>query len=164
MGYLNMNVPKWHLRKVVISDRTGVYAKGLLFIFLFFKIFYCISTDILGAIQKCQHFHECTNSTPFRVPLLPLFQVYRPTFWSSKTRSHASQLYNATTKINPSSKPAVWQIISLAMVCTLVKMLTVMDGPLLDIYSGNLEAIAFLYGWLLSWYGNVTGELPFTLQ
>ncbi len=35
----------------------------------------------LGVIQKCQHFHECKNSTPFHTPPL---QVYRPTILVSK--------------------------------------------------------------------------------
>ncbi len=39
----------------------------------------------LEAIQKCQHFHECTNSTLFQTPPPPP-KVYRPTFWGSKTR------------------------------------------------------------------------------
>ncbi len=38
----------------------------------------------LGVIQKCQHFHECTNSTLFQTPSPPPLQVYRPTFLVSK--------------------------------------------------------------------------------
>ncbi len=34
----------------------------------------------LGAIQKCQHLHEFTNSTLFQTPPI---QVYRPTFLAS---------------------------------------------------------------------------------
>ncbi len=37
------------------------------------------------AIQKCQYFYECTNSTLFQTPTWPP-KVYRPTFWGSKTR------------------------------------------------------------------------------
>ncbi len=42
-----------------------------------------IQLYILGAIQKCQHFHECTNSTHFHTSSP---KVYRPICLGSKTR------------------------------------------------------------------------------
>ncbi len=43
-------------------------------------------------------------------------KVYRQTFWGSKTSVSSSTIFDcATTKINSSSKPAMWQIIPLGM-------------------------------------------------
>ncbi len=48
------------------------------------------------------------------IPSFP--KMYKPTFWGFKTILGITQHYiYCTTKINSSSKPAMWQIIHLAM-------------------------------------------------
>ncbi len=57
----------------------------------------------LGAIQKCQHFHECTNSTLFQTPSPPTLLVYRPTFLGSTIWVSRSIIFIVKQqKINPS--------------------------------------------------------------
>ncbi len=64
----------------------------------------------LGAIQKCQHFHECTNYI-FSDPLPPPLQVYSPTFLVSKICVSRITFIVQQQKINPYFKP-VWYVTS----------------------------------------------------
>ncbi len=63
-------------RKNCLSKKNWFWTKGV--------YCSCLFLTNLGVIQKCQHFHEYTNSTLFHTPFSPPLEVYRPTFLSSK--------------------------------------------------------------------------------
>ncbi len=60
----------------------------------------------LGDIQKCQHFHECTNSTLFQTPSPSRLSVQTNIF-GFQNMGFIYNIYYATIKINPSFKP-IW--------------------------------------------------------
>ncbi len=56
----------------------------------------------LEAIQKCQHFHECINSTHFQTPLHHL--SIQTNMLGSQNKGLMKHIYYATIKISMSSK------------------------------------------------------------
>ncbi len=82
------------------------------------------------AVHKCQHFHDCTNHTLSETPTLSTLSKKNSThqhFLSAKN-SHENNKKNQAKKLKVYgiSDPCPLQKY---MVCTLVKMLTFMDGP-----------------------------------
>ncbi len=67
---------------------------------------------------KCtdQHFHECTQRVHFFRPLpLSLSSAQTNIFGFQNKGLTQHNIYCVTTKINPSSEPAMWQMIPLAV-------------------------------------------------
>ncbi len=62
----------------------------------------------LSTIQKCQHFHQCTNSTFFQTPP-PSPPSVQTNIFAFQNMSFLHNIYYATTEINPSFKP-IWYV------------------------------------------------------
>ncbi len=92
----------------IILKRTIHEAKKIFYDALFTKFkndirgMWKTINDILGAIQKCQHFHECTNSTLFQTPSPRNVQTNILSFQNMGINQN---IYCATTNINPYFKP-----------------------------------------------------------
>ncbi len=74
-----------------------------------------IFLGVLGAIQKCQKdFMSVQTVHFFRAPPFPL-KCTDQHFWVPKQGSYAAQHLLCNNKSNPSSEPALWQMIPLAV-------------------------------------------------
>ncbi len=84
----------------VNNQRCNVFS----FVFFFNLIILLASSDLLRAIQKCQHFHECTNSTLLD-PLPPSPPSVQTNIFGFQNMGFMQNIYCATTQINPYFKP-----------------------------------------------------------
>ncbi len=80
--------------------------------------------------HKCHHFHECTNHTLSETPSPP--KKYTSTFFECQT-SHENNK-NQAKKLKVYEKMLIFTDTPTSprkyLFCTLVKLLTCMDGPL----------------------------------